>query len=82
VKTETVRVNFTIPKEIYYALKMVIPNRQRSKVITKLIKQEVQKRELLLSGVAKAVEKDKMLNEEMSDWGVTLNDGVKDLEWK
>jgi hypothetical protein len=54
-----------------------IPPRQRSKVIAKLLEDEVKKREQELYQAALAVEQDEELNAEMREWDVTLGDGIE-----
>lgn len=80
--SNVVRVNFTLPNEIYLAFKCLVPERRRSKVVTSLIAEELKKRERDLSKAAKAVEKDKSLLRGMKEWDKTLTDGLEDIEWK
>jgi hypothetical protein len=60
-------------------MKVLIPSRQRSKVISNLIEKEIKRREEILYKCACEVEKDEALNKEMEDWNVTTGDGI-DLE--
>lgn len=80
--TDYIRVNFILPKELYHSLKVLIPERRRSKVVSSWIQEHIEKMEDVLYKVAKAVEKDKTLNREMKDWDVTLTDGLEEWEWK
>lgn len=82
MRASYVRVNFLLPEEVYHALKVFIPERKRSKVVTDLIREEITKREEELYRKAKAVEMDDGLNREMKDWDITLEDGLGETEWK
>ena len=75
-----VRANFILPTEIYHALRVLIPERSRSKVVTDLIKKEITRREKELYRSTTAVEKDQKLNMEMEEWTITLNDGLGELD--
>lgn len=75
------KVLVSLPDQLAMRLRAIIPARQRSKIITRLIEKEIEKRENALYECALAVEKDKDLRQEMSEWDVTLNDGInEDLE--
>jgi hypothetical protein len=45
------------------------------KIIARLIEKSIKRRERALYECALAVENDKVLQQEMSEWDVTLNDG-------
>ena len=77
-----VRVNFTLPRNVYMSLKASVPERKRSQLVARLIESELAKREDALYEAAKAVEKDKALNREMKDWEMTLDDGLGETAWK
>ena len=55
-----------------------IPQGQRSKVIAKLLENEIKKRERELYEAAVAVEQDEALNAEMKDWDVTVGVGIEE----
>lgn len=82
MKINCVRVNFTLPENVYDAFRIIIPKRQRSRVISELLKEEIERREKSLAEIARAVENDKDLHQEMASWDSTLNDGLDDLPWK
>lgn len=71
----------SIPDQLASRMHSMIPNRQRSSVITSLLEKEIEKREQLLYECALAVEQDEALNEEMADWEVTTKDGLHDESW-
>jgi len=62
-------------------MKAVIPGRQRSKIISQLLEQELKKREDALYQCALEVEQNEALNAEMKEWEVTVADGVKHESW-
>jgi len=76
------KVLISIPDKIATRMRAAIPQRQRSKVIVRLIEEEVEKREKALYDCAVAVEKEALLsNKEMEDWDVTLQDGLANEPW-
>lgn len=74
------KVLISLPDQLALRLRATIPARQRSKVITHLIEDEIKKREQALYECALAVEKDHHLREEMNEWNATLNDGFNEDE--
>lgn len=75
------KVLISIPDNIASRMRAAIPQRQRSKVIVRLIEAEIDKREKALYECAVAVENDMSLNDEMKDWDVTLQDGMNNGSW-
>lgn len=75
------KILISIPDDLAGRLKTAIPSRQRSKVISLLIKKEIERREKALYECARDVENDCRLNDEMKQWDVTLNDGLEDESW-
>lgn len=75
------KVLISMPDQLANRMRAAIPARQRSKVIAHLIEEEVRRREQSLYECAAEVEKDSVLNDEMSDWDVTLQDGLDDESW-
>ena len=71
------KVLFSIPDPLYSRMTAAIPPRQRSKVIARLLENEIKKRERELYKAALAVEQDEELNLEMKDWDVTVGDGIE-----
>lgn len=71
------KVLVSIPDSLYSRMMATIPSRQRSKVIAKLLEDEIGKREQELYQAALAAEQDDELNAEMNDWGVTVGDGIE-----
>ena len=54
----------------------LVPNRQRASIVAALVKAEVERRERALEMVAREVEADTELQEEMRDWDSTIADGI------
>ena len=75
------KVLISIPDDIANRMRSAIPQRQRSKVIVRLIEKEIERREKTLYECALAVEQDAALNQEMSEWDVTLQDGLPNESW-
>lgn len=71
----------SIPDSIVARLRSVIPDRQRSKFISKVVEKELEKREKALYQSALKVENDKSLNREMKEWDSTIGDGVENESW-
>lgn len=74
------KILISIPDDLASRLRVAIPSRQRSKVITRLIAKEIEQREKNLYACALEVEKDKSLNKEMKAWGITINDGLTGIK--
>jgi len=75
------KILISIPDDIASRMRTAIPQRQRSKVIVRLIEAEINKREKALYDCAVAVENDAILNKEIEDWDVTLQDGINNESW-
>jgi len=75
------KVLVSLPDKLAGRMRVVIPNRQRSKVIAALLEEEVKKREEALYKCACEVEADDALNREMDEWAVTSGDGITNETW-
>ncbi|MHC1729718.1 MAG: hypothetical protein AB9866_27560 [Syntrophobacteraceae bacterium] len=71
------KVLVSIPDSLYSRMTATIPPRQRSRLIAKLLEDELRKREQELYQAALAVEQDEELGAEMREWDVTLGDGIE-----
>ena len=71
------KILVSIPDSLYSRMTATIPPRQRSRLIAKLLEDEVRKREQGLYQAALAVEQDEDLGAEMREWDVTLGDGIE-----
>lgn len=75
------KVLVSIPDNLVDRMKSVIPSRQRSKILSKLLEDEVKRREAELYQCARDVENDKGLTAEMKEWDSTIGDGIDDETW-
>ncbi len=75
------KVLISMSEQLAARMRATIPARQRSKTFVRLIKKEIERREKALYECAVAVEKDAALHDEMQDWDVTIQDGLKDESW-
>ena len=75
------KVLVSVPDDLIGRMKAVIPPRQRSKILTKLLEDEVKIRETKLYQCARKVESDQTLNAEMEDWNTTTGDGIDAESW-
>ncbi|MBW1701156.1 MAG: hypothetical protein JRJ11_06355 [Deltaproteobacteria bacterium] len=75
------KILISLPDDLTARMRVVIPPRQRSKIIAKILEKEVKKREKNLYNCALEVEADESLNREMSDWDVTVGDGIEPEPW-
>lgn len=75
------KILISIPDQLAVKMRIFMPARQRSKIMTTLIETEISRREQLLYETALAVEKDAALAKEMKDWDVTLEDGLEHESW-
>lgn len=71
------KVLISIPDSLYSRMTATIPPRQRSRLIARLLEDELRKREQELYQAALAVEQDEELGAEMREWDVTLGDGIE-----
>lgn len=75
------KILVSVPDQLAARMRAAIPARQRSKIITHLIEEEISRRERLLYECALAVEKDAALRKELKEWDTTLQDGLDDESW-
>jgi len=75
------KILVSLPDDLAVRMRAVIPNRQRSKVISEVLEREIRKREKQLYQCAKSIERDDALNNEMSDWNITVGDGIEPESW-
>ena len=75
------KVLISLPDNLLARMRTVIPNRQRSRIIAEVLESEVKRRERELYECARDVETDKALNTEMSEWDLTIGDGIEPQTW-
>lgn len=76
------KILVSVPNELYARIRVAIPERQRSKVFTRLIEAELARQDEVLYQAALAAENDKSLNKEMSKIESDMfKDGLEDEAW-
>jgi hypothetical protein len=75
------QVSVFLPDELVVKMKILIPQQQYSQFFIQVLERELQIRELALYQSASEVEADETLNQEMSDWNVTIADGIQHESW-
>ena len=72
------KILISLPDELVRRFRMAFPARQRSNVIAGLLRAELERRDERLYECAREVESDRALSAEMSEWDVTVADGLDD----
>jgi hypothetical protein len=75
------KVLFSMPDNLANRMTALIPLRQRSKVLARLLEDELKRREADLYRCALEVEGDHALNAEMEVWHTTIGDGIYAESW-
>jgi hypothetical protein len=71
---------FSFPDQLVSRMKACIPQRERSKVLAKLLEKEISEREKRLYLRAKALEENQDLKEEMGTWDKEFGeDGLENV---
>ncbi|MBS0288988.1 MAG: hypothetical protein JSS07_02975 [Proteobacteria bacterium] len=72
------KILVSVPDELAFRIRTAIPARQRSRIISKLIEQEVKRREDALYRAALALDANEGLSQEMKEWEQAFgNDGLE-----
>lgn len=69
-----------LPDDLVRRFKAAVPSRQRSSFIADLLEKALPEQEDALYRLALEVEQDVHLNEELSDWEATVEDGLETEE--
>ncbi len=75
------KVLLSLPEGLVSRMRALVPDRQRSRFITRLVEEELKRREEELYRIAREVEQDESLRVEMADWDVTAADGADHEAW-
>ena len=75
------KVIVSLPEDLVTRMRALIPNRQRSQVIARLLEEELKRREQELYECARQVERDEELHRDMEDWEATVGDGIEPESW-
>ena len=69
------RITLSIPETVARRFQAFIPSRQRSRLVTHLLEEELAKREQALEMACRAANADKALAKEVDEWQ-TFDDGI------
>lgn len=69
------RITLSIPDEIARKFQSVVPPRQRSRVVSALLRRELKRKEDALEAACKAANRDRALQKEIEEWQA-FEDGV------
>jgi hypothetical protein len=75
------KVLLSLPDDLVARMRAVLPARQRSKIVARLLEKELERRERELFECARALESDDALNSEMQEWDGTAGDGIEPESW-
>lgn len=62
------RVTLSIPDPVARKLRALVPSRRRSRLVTRLIEEEIRRRENALAEACRAANRDKPLEREIDEW--------------
>jgi hypothetical protein len=62
------RITLSIPDEVAHRFQAAVPARQRSRLVTRLLKQELKDRDNALATACRAANRDKDLEQEIDEW--------------
>lgn len=72
----------SVPNELYARIRIAIPERQRSKVFTKLIETELARQDEELYQAALVLEQNEAARQEVKEWDETFRgDGLENDVW-
>jgi len=71
------RITLSIPDEVAHRFQAAVPARQRSRLVTRLLKQELKYRDNALATACRAANRDKALEQEIDEWQ-TFEDGIEE----
>lgn len=75
------KILISLPDPVARRMRAIVPDRQRSRFISRLVEAELVRREEDLLQVAREVETDETLSSEMKEWDGTVGDGVNHESW-
>ncbi len=76
------KILISLPDQLANRMRVIIPERQRSKIVASLLEAEIIRREKALYECALAVENDVALKADLAVWDSTIDDGLKDQSSK
>ncbi|WP_198145984.1 hypothetical protein [Desulfonatronovibrio magnus] len=74
---EFMRITLSIPDEVAHRFQAAVPARQRSRLVTRLLEQELKDRDSSLAAACRAANRDKALEQEIDEWQA-FEDGIEE----
>ena len=71
------RITLSIPDEVAHRFQASVPARQRSRLVTRLLEQELSERDNSLAAACRAANRDKVLEQEIDEWQA-FEDGIEE----
>ena len=71
------RITLSIPDEVAHRFQASVPARQRSRLVTRLLEQELKERDNSLAAACRAANRDKALEKEIEEWQA-FEDGIEE----
>ncbi len=71
------RITLSVPDEIARRFQASVPPRQRSRLVTRLLEQELAKRDNSLADACRAANRDTVLEQEIDEWQA-FEDGIEE----
>ena len=71
------RITLSIPNPIAERFQLAVPQRQRSRLVARLLEQELVKHDNALAAACQAANRDRTLEKEIDDWQ-SFDDGVEE----
>ena len=71
------RITLSIPDPVARRFQAAVPPRQRSRLVTRLLEQELAERDNTLAAACRAANRDKALQCEIDEWQ-TFDDGIEE----
>ena len=71
------RITLSIPDHVARSFRASVPARHRSRLVTRLLEQELAKRDKALAAACRAANRDKALQQEIDEWQ-SFDDGIEE----
>ena len=71
------RMTLSIPDEVAHRFQAAVPARHRSRLVTRLLEQELKERDNSLAAACRAANSDKALEQEIDEWQ-GFEDGIEE----
>ena len=76
------KIMISMPDDLAEKLRWAFPAQQRSEIIAGILSAEITRRDQELHKIARMVESDDVLNNEMAEWEeATIEDGIQPESW-